>query len=78
MTKIPNNLQGVLWSRDIKKSVVVDVFLKYPSKGYDSQNLDFVKNTLLRLDNIEIDVRRYLKHLPRVLEPFPVMSWKKI
>lgn len=96
-SKIPKNLQGILWSVDVKDldlkrsqsyiinqilglgildeikwlfktyplSTIKKIFLEQPDKVYSFSRFNFCKNILLKLENINLPLNRYVKTLPR-------------
>lgn len=98
MSKIPKNLQGILWSRNInnldlhkdknyivhqilayggwnhliwlldnyKLNEIRDVFTQHPSKDYSERSFNFIQKILLKIPNVNIDKRYYVKTYPRI------------
>lgn len=98
MSKIPKNLQGILWSRNInnldlredinyiihqilaygdwdhliwlldnyKLNEIKNVFIQHPSKDYSERSFNFIQKILLKIPDVNIDKRYYVKTYPRI------------
>lgn len=50
-----------------KPAEIADVFQNHPSNDYTKPAFNFVKNMLLGLENVDLDLRRYDRSLPRYI-----------
>lgn len=62
------NLFMIKWLfKTYSKKTILEVFLKHPIKDYRYSRFHFVKNFLLGLEKINLNLNSYVKNLPRNL-----------
>lgn len=50
-----------------KRSEIAEVFQEHPTNDYTKPGINFVKNILLGLETVDLDLRRYDRSLPRYI-----------